>query len=263
MKDLQQETDQREITLDHAGIKEFTYPLSLLVSQKHQETLGKFSCSTRLESQERGTHMSRFIALITEKDPKPVLSLSNLSLWHQELLNTQQAQEGTFEVQSTVFLEKVAPSSGKKSYLDYQITLKASGRKDACSKQVQLIVPCTSCCPCSKAISQYGAHNQRSTITLTFDVLEQKPNQCLISEIIRLTESCASSELYPLIKREDEKFVTEKAYENAKFAEDMARDVALSLKPLLGQIDNCHIEIENFESIHNHNAFSSLTLKKS
>ena len=261
MKDLQKQTDHREITLDQAGIKGFVYPLSLIIENKPQECVGTFTCSTRLESEERGTHMSRFIELITANSPKPVISLSSLDSWHQKLLQTQNAHEGTFEVSSSLFLEKTAPSSAKKSLLDYKFTLKASGSKEHCKKQVILVIACTSCCPCSKAISQYGAHNQRSHITLRFDLIKPESSECLLSKIIRLTESCASSELFSLIKREDEKFVTEQAYVQAKFAEDMARDVALALRPLLGIIDNCHIEVENFESIHNHNAFSALILK--
>lgn len=259
MIDLQKEADRRGIKLSHAGISQFQYPIELLVDDQPQLCPATFSCSTALEAGQRGAHMSRFIELIAQCQPHATFSLDSLTLWHDKLLSCQSASQGELSLETQIFLPKLAPVSRKTSLLNYDLRLCIAGTQKQRTITITLKVACTSCCPCSKAISAFGAHNQRSQITSSFELIGQTPKD-FFKRLITSIESAASCELYPLIKREDEKSVTEKAFNNAKFAEDIVRDSAVNLKEFLGIIDNVTIRAENFESIHNHNAFAQCTL---
>lgn len=262
MIDLQNEPDLRGIELSCAGISDFKHPIKLDIDGQAQHTIATFSCSTQLESAKRGAHMSRFIEMISgvNQNEESVFSINTMKSWHQELLKTQEASQGKLNLKCSFFLNKTAPKSQKSSLMNYDLELQSSGDFNNPTVKVIIHIPCTSCCPCSKAISQYGAHNQRTVITLSFNVVDLNQTPSLI-EIIRSVEKSASSELFALIKREDEKFVTEKAYEGAKFAEDIARDTAQNLSIFLDKISKVHIHVENFESIHNHSAFAQCMIK--
>ena len=210
MIDLQNEKDERGIALSCAGVKNYKHPINIEIDDKPQAVIANFSCSTQLLPSQRGAHMSRFVELFSSSiENLSYLSLQNISTWHKNLLQSQGAQRGTFEVQCSIFLEKKAPVSQKVSLMNYDIELKTLGSIDNPDIQVTLKVPCTSCCPCSKAISQFGAHNQRTIVSVSF-YLQSVHAQISLAQLIRDIEKSASSDLFALIKREDEKFVTEK-----------------------------------------------------
>lgn len=261
MIDLQNEKDSRGIKLSCAGIRQFSHPIILGIDKKNQQTIATFSCSTSLQEEQRGAHMSRFIALLSPNDDGSLktFSLENIADWHDRLLDSQEAHQGEISLKATFFLPKTAPVSKKSSLMDYELTLLAQGSKEKKTLSLFLKVHATSCCPCSKAISDFGAHNQRSLITLKATLIEESPTLSLHS-LIGIMEQSASCDLYPLIKREDEKYVTERSYQNAKFAEDIARDLATNLSSYEGKIAQVSIDVENFESIHNHSAFASCVL---
>lgn len=258
MIDIQSETDNRGVELSCAGIRQVEYPVSILIDNKKQHTVAKISCSVKLTQDKRGTHMSRFLEVLSEQTDSALshFSLENLSQWHQIMLNKLEVSSGRISLQAPIFLEKVAPASGKKSLMNYDLTLDVYGSIDNPSINLTIKVPCTSCCPCSKAISKYGAHNQRTIITVTLNNINTQ-SQLSISQVIKLIETSSSCEIFALIKRSDEQFVTERAYENTKFAEDIARDCAQNLLTLQKSFKKAHIDVENFESIHNHSAFAS------
>src|SRR2546429_102728 len=174
-----------------------------------------------------------------------------------EMVERLEAEEGHIEISFPYFIEKKAPVSGVKSLMDYEVTFNGESRKKRQSFTMEVLVPVTSLCPCSKKISERGAHNQRSHVTVT-----ARTNDFVwIEEIIDLVEKQASSELYGLLKRPDEKYVTERAYDNPKFVEDMVRDVA-SVLNLDERITRYIVESENFESIHNHSAYALIEKDK-
>jgi GTP cyclohydrolase I len=193
--------------------------------------------------------MSRFVAWLEELDVP--LDAASLRQRHAAMLERLHASEGRIEAAFTFFLRKRAPVSGLQSQLDYQGRWIAETRTGQTTLWAEVAVPVKSLCPCSKEISDYGAHNQRSLVTLRVELLE--PIEW--HELVRFAEDEASSELWPMLKRADEKWVTERAYENPKFVEDLIRDVALRLErePRIGRYA---VEVENFESIHNHSAWA-------
>nr|AGC09675.1 hypothetical protein [uncultured bacterium] len=199
----------------------------------------------------KGTHMSRFIEILNEE--KFVLSVKSLPELLHKMMARLNAKYAFFQAQFTYFVKKSAPVSQAESLMDYDITL--SGVTEANKTQVfaTIVIPVTSLCPCSKQISEYGAHNQRSHVSIT---VEAAPNLTLL-DIIQLVEKEASCELYGILKRTDEKAVTERAYNNPKFVEDMVRDVASKLTTLRGVL-SYKVSSENFESIHNHSAYAEI-----
>ena len=250
--DVQSSPDQRNMPINQVGIKDLHFPLQIQSAEGVQHTIARIGMTVALPASQKGTHMSRFVALMEERQHL-VLDFTSLHQLTLDMLERLDAQAGRIHISFPFFRKKAAPVSGITSFLDYAVTwqgeVSASGEY---SHQIKVLAPVTSLCPCSKEISQYGAHNQRSHVTVTLTCHKQEIS---IEEIIDLVENKASCQLYGLLKRPDEKYVTEHAYENPKFVEDMVRDIAVALKndP---RIDRFSVESENFESIHNHSAYA-------
>ena len=250
--DVQSNPDQRNMPINQVGIKDLHFPLQIQSAEGVQHTIARIGMTVALPASQKGTHMSRFVALMEERQHL-VLDFTSLHQLTLDMLERLDAQAGRITISFPFFRKKAAPVSGITSFLDYAVTwqgeVSASGEY---SHQIKVLAPVTSLCPCSKEISQYGAHNQRSHVAVTLTCHKQEVS---IEEIIDLVENKASCQLYGLLKRPDEKYVTEHAYENPKFVEDMVRDIAVALKndP---RIDRFSVESENFESIHNHSAYA-------
>ena len=247
--DTQSARDQRRVAIQRVGIKDVRYPVQLRVAGAVVQTAASWTLDVALPAEQKGTHMSRFVAWLEELDVP--LDAASLRQRHAAMLERLHASEGRIEAAFTFFLRKRAPVSGLQSQLDYQGRWIAETRAGQTTLWAEVAVPVKSLCPCSKEISDYGAHNQRSLVTLRVELRE--PIEW--HELVRFAEDEASSELWPMLKRADEKWVTERAYENPKFVEDLIRDVALRLErePRIGRYS---VEVENFESIHNHSAWA-------
>jgi len=252
MADVQNSADTRRLAIDKVGIKDIKYPVRVKDrSGGEQHTIANFNMYVNLPHDFKGTHMSRFVEILNEHEYEiTVESFKNMLV---EMNKRLEAESGHIEMIFNYFVRKTAPISGVKSLLDYEVTFIGEITGKTPSITVKVVVPVTSLCPCSKEISDYGAHNQRSHVTIT-----AKTNGFLwIEDIIDLVEKEASCELYGLLKRPDEKYVTEHAYNNPKFVEDIVRDIAAKLNQddrIAGYI----VESENFESIHNHSAYAMI-----
>ncbi|MCH8178754.1 MAG: GTP cyclohydrolase I FolE2 [Proteobacteria bacterium] len=255
--DIQSQTDTRNLPIQAVGIKEVRYPVRLRAGQGPQartvETAARWTMSVGLAATVKGTHMSRFIELL--EAPREALDLDGFARMTAEMLQRLEAHSGRIEMHFPYFLRKAAPVSGVESLLDIDATwrchIPAIGARPELS--MRLTVAATSLCPCSKEISAYGAHNQRSHITLDVALREALS----IEALARIAEDSASCAVYGLLKRVDEKHVTERAYDNPKFVEDLVRDVALALSAE-PRVRAYQVEVENFESIHNHSAFATI-----
>ena len=249
--DTQSARDDRRIAIQRVGVKDVRYPLQLFVDGGVQSAPALWSLDVALPAERKGTHMSRFVAWLDALDAP--LDGAGLLVRHQQMLQRLDATEGRIEARFDFFLRKRAPVSGLSSLLDYRgcwTTHTLGGRT---SLWMEVGVPVKSLCPCSKEISDYGAHNQRSLVTVRVEVLEALGWH----ELVRFAEDSASSEIWPMLKRSDEKWVTERAYENPKFVEDLVRDVALRLEADR-RVGRYEVEVENFESIHNHSAYARI-----
>ena len=257
IEDVQNTPDLRQIAIDKVGIKSIRHPV--VVKDKsggEQHTVAMFNMYVHLPQHFKGTHMSRFVEILNMNEH--AISVESFETILREMVKRLEAESGHVEMTFPYFINKSAPISGVKSLLDYEVTfigeIKKNGQFDI---TVKVLVPVTSLCPCSKKISNYGAHNQRSHVTVTALI-----NDFIwIEDVINLVEKEASCELYGLLKRPDEKFVTERAYDNPKFVEDMVRDVAAQLNAET-RIDAYVVESENFESIHNHSAYALIERDK-
>jgi GTP cyclohydrolase I len=229
--------------------------LSVRTANGVQPSVGVWNLDVHLPADQKGTHMSRFVALLEEnREPLDQAALRTLLA---SMLTKLEAHSGRIEVTLPYFVMKTAPVSGVQSLLDYEATFIAEKRDGETHLSMKVLVPVTSLCPCSKKISQYGAHNQRSHVTIA----AQLAAEVAVEELIRIAEEEASCELWGLLKRPDEKFVTERAYENPKFVEDLVRDVATRLNAD-ERIVAYVLEAENFESIHNHSAYAVIERDK-
>jgi GTP cyclohydrolase I len=252
--DTQSASDGRHLAIQRVGVKDVRYPLQLQVAGAVQSTAALWSLDVALPAEKKGTHMSRFVAWLDElalsNEP---LEASTLRARHAAMLGKLGAEEGRIEAAFSFFIRKRAPVSGLQSLLDYQGRWISETRSGLTAIWAEVAVPVKSLCPCSKEISDYGAHNQRSLVTIRVEVLQPLPWE----QLVRFAEEAASSEIWPMLKRLDEKWVTERAYENPKFVEDLVRDVALALNadPRIGRY---MAEVENFESIHNHSAYARI-----
>jgi GTP cyclohydrolase I len=253
--DTQSAVDHRHLAIQRVGIKDIRYPLQLTVAGAVQTTAALWSLDVALPAEKKGTHMSRFVAWLDALDVP--LDAPTLRLRHAAMLDKLGAEEGRIEAAFSFFLRKRAPVSGVQSLLDYQGRWIAETRAGVTRVHAEVAVPVKSLCPCSKEISDYGAHNQRSLVTIRAEILEGPGRALDWSELVRFAEDQASSEIWPLLKRPDEKWVTEHAYENPKFVEDLVRDVALSLNAD-ARIGRYRVDVENFESIHNHSAYARI-----
>ena len=255
MPDVQSTPDTRQIAIQRVGVKGVRHPLSVRTANGVQPSVGVWNLDVHLPADQKGTHMSRFVALLEEhREPLDQAALRTLLA---SMLAKLEAHSGRIEVTLPYFVMKTAPVSGVQSLLDYEATFIAEKRDGQTHMSMKVLVPVTSLCPCSKKISQYGAHNQRSHVTIA----AQLAAEVAVEELIRIAEEEASCELWGLLKRPDEKFVTERAYENPKFVEDLVRDVATRLNAD-ERIVAYVLEAENFESIHNHSAYAVIERDK-
>ena len=256
IEDVQNTPDVRHIAIDKVGIKSIRHPV--IVKDKsggEQHTVAMFNMYVHLPQHFKGTHMSRFVEILNMNEN--AISVESFETILREMVKRLEAVSGHVEMTFPYFINKSAPISGVKSLLDYEVTFIGEIKNGKFDIIVKVLVPVTSLCPCSKKISNYGAHNQRSHVTVTALI-----NDFIwIEDIINLVEKQASCELYGLLKRPDEKYVTERAYDNPKFVEDMVRDVAAQLN-IESRIDSYIVESENFESIHNHSAYALIERDK-
>ena len=254
--DIQSKADTRRLAIDQVGIRAIRHPVKVRDrSQGEQYTIAVFNMYVGLPHNFKGTHMSRFVEVLNDHDN--VISVHSFRDIVKEVAVKLNSESSRIEMTFPFFLEKSAPVTGVKSLVDYEATLFGDLIDGDVSISTRVVVPVTSLCPCSKEISDYGAHNQRSHVTIT--VFAEA--FVWIEELIELAEINASSQLYGLLKRPDEKFVTEQAYDNPKFVEDMVRDVASALIRD-ERIVSYTVESENFESIHNHSAYARISGSK-
>lgn len=250
--DTQNEPDHRNIAIDRVGVKGLRYPIQ--VRDKHhsiQSTVATVKLTVDLPHHFKGTHMSRFVEVLNSHGP--VLHVQNIRDILEQLQAKLSATTAHVDFEFPFFLEKAAPVTGARGLLDYTARFDATLSGTAMDFVVVVVVPITTLCPCSKAISARGAHNQRGQVT--FAVRFRQP--IWIEDLIRMVEESASSELFSLLKRPDEKAVTERAYDNPVFVEDLVRNVAARADLHPDILWFC-VEAENFESIHNHNAYARI-----
>jgi GTP cyclohydrolase I len=257
--DVQNLEDTRRIDIDKVGIKGIRHPIRVKDrTGGEQNTIATFSMYVYLPHNFKGTHMSRFVEILNNHADE--ITVETFKEMLPEMTRKLDSESGNIEMTFPYFVNKAAPVSGVKSLLDYEVTFIGEITKGKPCMKLKVVVPVTSLCPCSKKISDYGAHNQRSHVTVTARIAPG-PHFVWIEDIIDLVEAEASCQLYGLLKRPDEKWVTERAYDNPKFVEDMVRDVA----NLLNQdkrISHYVVESENFESIHNHSAYAMIERDK-
>ena len=256
ISDIQSSQDTRRIDIDRVGIKDIRHPVVVRDRcGREQHTVASFNMYVGLPHNFKGTHMSRFVEILNHHEYE--ITVESFKRMMAEMSNLLHAKVGHIEMTFPYFVMKAAPVSGVKSLIDYDVTFIGRVQEGVSSIQVKVVVPITTLCPCSKDISDYGAHNQRSHVT----VLVRIRDFLSIEGIIDIVESVASCELYGLLKRPDEKYVTERAYDNPKFVEDIVRDVAVRLNDD-ARVAAYVVESENFESIHNHSAYAMLERDK-
>jgi GTP cyclohydrolase IB len=254
--DVQSYADTRHLAINKVGIKGIRHPV--VVRDKSigvQHTIAMFNMYVFLPHDFKGTHMSRFVEILNHHGRE--ISVESFESILREMVHKLEAKSGHIEMTFPYFVNKAAPVSGVTSLLDYDVTFIGEIANGDYTFTMRVQVPVTSLCPCSKNISDRGAHNQRSHVTITV----RTRKSVWIEEVVRYAEEQASCELYGLLKRPDEKFVTERAYDNPKFVEDMVRDVAVALNAD-DRIDAYVVESENFESIHNHSAYALIERDK-
>jgi len=255
MNDIQNYKDYRNIDIDKVGVKGLRYPITVLdKDQGEQQTIAKINMYVSLPRYYKGTLMSRFVEILNEHSRR--ISLQNFPEILGEMKKRLNAESAHLEATFPYFINKPAPVTGIQGLMEYRCSLQGS-LEDKTDLMVKLYVPICTLCPCSKEISDFGAHNQRGEVRLQLRFIKF----VWIEDIIKLVEESASSDVYSLLKREDEKFVTEKAYQNPMFVEDVVRDIAVKLNND-NNITWFSIETENYESIHNHNAYAYIEKHK-
>ncbi|WP_293626260.1 GTP cyclohydrolase FolE2 [Salinisphaera sp.] len=252
IEDVQSRADQRHLAINKVGICDIRHPVS--IEQRvggHQSTVATFGMYVNLPHHFKGTHMSRFVQILNAHEHQ--ITVDSFRAMLGEMTERLEADNGHIEMSFPYFIDKYAPVTREKGVMDYNVTFIGDQRGERTDLYVEVKVPVTTLCPCSKDISDYGAHNQRSLITIRVRATEF----FWLEELIEIAESQASSELYGILKRVDEKSVTERAYENPKFVEDVVRDVAQCLNDD-PRFRYYVVESENFESIHNHSAYAMI-----
>lgn len=254
--DIQSSHDNRQIAIDKVGIKNIKHPIRLASRNgEQQRTIADFNMYVNLPHHFKGTHMSRFVEILNHHEYE--ITIDSFKKMLSEMVQRLEAESGFIEMSFPYFIKKTAPASKVESLMDYEVVFIGNYSNNQPVITVKVQVSGTSLCPCSKEISRYGAHNQRSHVTIT-----ARTNDFIwIEELIDIAEEEASCQIYGLLKRTDEKIVTENAYENPKFVEDIVRDVAARLNAEQ-RIDAYTVESENFESIHNHSAYALITKDK-
>ncbi len=253
LPDIQGSPDHRDVAINQVGVRGLRYPLRLLdAAGDTHATVATVTMTVGLPPTVKGTHMSRFVEIMEAQDAP--MSLIDMKALFNRMRNRLEATSGRIEFQFPYFIRKQAPVSGVTSLIDIDagITLNSSMNERA-DVTLKVVVPVTSLCPCSKEISEYGAHNQRSHITIHATL--RNDAELNLEDLVRMAEEEASCEVFGLLKRPDEKWVTERAYDNPKFVEDLVRDIALRLKGE-SRISHWTVSSENFESIHNHSAYA-------
>jgi len=255
LTDIQNTPDERNIPIDRVGVRGVKYPIVVLDRAKEkQHTIGDFTLTVDLPAHFKGTHMSRFLEVLNENHGE--VSVKSIPGILEQLREKLQATASHLDVKFTFFIAKPAPVTGKVGLMGYDCTfLASSGLVN--DFVIKLEVPVTTLCPCSKEISDRGAHNQRGVVTAEV----RTSGMVWIEELIEMIEASASCALYPVLKRPDEKYVTEHAYDNPRFVEDLVREVALALDRD-SRITTYKIEVENHESIHAHNAYAMISREK-
>lgn len=255
MPDLQKSFDHRKIPINKVGVKNISYPIVVMDKNKAlQHTVARVNMYVDLPHHFKGTHMSRFVEILNSYREK--IALDKMEVILEQIKEKLEASSAHLEIEFPYFIEKQAPVSEATSLMEYTCVFNASLREEF-DFILGVSVPVTSLCPCSKELSRYGAHNQRSIISVRVRYREF----IWIEDLIETIEECGSSPVYSLLKREDEKFVTEAAYENPKFVEDMVREVTQKLLAW-DQITWFSVEAENFESIHKHSAYAAIERNK-
>lgn len=251
LEDTQNQPDVRNVPIHRVGIRDLSHPIRFQDGDgEAQTTVARVGMSVALAADVRGTHMSRFVSLMA--DESQVISVAGMPKFLETMVEQLESSGATLHLEFPFFVTKEAPATKMQGKMDYAVSLDGRYEDGKTTIHLGISVPVTTLCPCSRNISERGAHNQRGVVSLT---LEGDENLPLIGDLIRLVETCGSSELYSVLKRPDEKQVTERAYDNPVFVEDLVRNVALKVRQLPG-ISGYRIEGENFESIHNHNAFA-------
>jgi GTP cyclohydrolase IB len=248
--DMHRSQDTRQIPVNKVGIKDILHPVRIMGrSGEQQHTVARFNMYVNLLHNFKGTHMSRFVEILMGHERE--ITVASFKTMLAEMVERLEASEGHINMTFPFFVNKSAPVSGIKSLLNYDVSLHGELLDGLARLWIKVVVPVTSLCPCSKSIARYGAHNQRAHVTLAV----RTEDMIWIEELIELVEGEASCELYGLLKRADEKYVTERAYDNPKFVEDTVRDIAVKLNAD-ARILAYSVESENFESIHNHSAYA-------
>ena len=252
VEDVQGHADTRRIPINRVGIKEIVHPIKVKDRARgEQHTVATFKMYVNLPHNFKGTHMSRFVEILNQHERE--ISVESFGKMLAEMTERLAATSGHIEMTFPYFVMKKAPVTGVESLMNYQATIFGEHTDGKTEVWLKVVVPTTSLCPCSKEISDYGAHNQRSHITLTARTVEH----IWLEELIEIAEREASCEVYGILKRPDEKFVTERAYDNPKFVEDTVRDVAVAMNKDK-RVRAYVVESENFESIHNHSAYAMI-----
>jgi len=256
LPDVQNSQDTRAIAINKVGIKDIRHPVQVKDrTGKIQHTIANFNMYVDLPHEFKGTHMSRFVEILNNHEWE--ITVDSFKTMLTEMTTRLDADCGHIEMSFQFFINKTAPASGVQSLLDYEVTFVGERKDGKNIINIKTVVPVTSLCPCSKKISDRGAHNQRSHVTVNVET----EDFIWVEEIIDMVEAQASCELYGLLKRPDEKIVTERAYDNPKFVEDMVRDIAHQLN-IDERILAYTVESENFESIHNHSAYALIEKKR-
>ncbi len=251
MRDVQNEIDYRNLEIDKVGVKNLRYPIVLLDKYNDkQHTVATINMSVNLPNRFRGTHMSRFIEVLNRH--RREIDIHRMGDIMKEMKKVLNAESAHLELEFPYFIEKEAPVSGAKSLMEYQCKIVGS-LNDKITMTLGVSVPVITLCPCSKEISDYGAHNQRGEIS----VLLRFKGFLWIEDVIEMVENCGSGKIYSLLKREDEKYITERTYENPNFVEDVVRNVAEKLNKN-ENITWYQVDVVSFESIHNHDAYASI-----
>ena len=255
VEDVQGRADTRRIPINRVGIKDISHPVKVKDrAEGQQHTIATFNMYVNLPHNFKGTHMSRFVEILHGERE---ISVESFRAMLEKMTRALEADAGHIEMSFPFFVMKTAPVSGVESLMDYRATLIGEHENGHAETWIRVVVPVTSLCPCSRKISEYGAHNQRSHVTIKAKLRKH----IWIEELIGVAESEASCELYGILKRPDEKYVTERAYDNPKFVEDLVRDVAQRLNDD-ERIGAYVVEAENFESIHNHSAYALIERDK-
>jgi GTP cyclohydrolase I len=255
LPDVQASQDARNTVINRVGIKSLRYPVVIESGGRSTSTVATLDMYVALQGDRKGTHMSRFIEVLREHSG--AIGADTLPQLLAEMVRHLDADEGSIDMRFPYFVNKAAPVTGVEGLLDYDVSLSGTWRNGAAEVRQKVVVPVTSLCPCSKKVSNYGAHNQRSHVTIDAFLAQA----ITLDEQIRIAEDGASCALWSVLKRPDEKYVTERAYDNPKFVEDTVRDIA-GVLDRDARVIAFRVESENFESIHNHSAYALIERDK-